>query len=72
MMSQQVEKDRQRKREAEKERIKSNDAQADADIAFHQSIIQDIQRQKDLDKTLHKKELDNVIFIYYILIVVTF
>ena len=60
VMSQQVEKDRQRKREAEEERIKSSDAQADADIAYHQSIVQDLQRQKDLDKTLHKKELENI------------
>ncbi|MEE3022954.1 MAG: hypothetical protein VX367_10140, partial [SAR324 cluster bacterium] len=60
VMSQQVERERQKKKEAERERLKNNDAQADADIALYQSLIEDIRRQKEIDKTLHEVEIKNI------------
>ncbi|MEE3021990.1 MAG: hypothetical protein VX367_05025, partial [SAR324 cluster bacterium] len=47
-------------KEAEKERLKNNDAQADADIALYQSLIEDIRRQKEIDKNLHDVGMKNI------------
>ena len=59
-MSDQIERDRRKKVEAEKERVESNDAQTDAEIAKRLSEVEELKRQKKIDRQLHKKELENI------------
>ena len=60
IMSDQIERDRRKKVEAEKERVESNDAQTDAEIAKRLSEVEELKRQKKIDRQLHKKELENI------------
>ena len=60
IMSDQIERDKRKKVEAEKTRVESNDAQTDAEIAKRLSEVEELKRQKKIDRQLHKKELENI------------
>ena len=46
--------------ELENSRLEQNDAQTDADIAYHMGIIQSLKMQKKMDRTLHEKKVQNI------------